>query len=75
MLYYVLAFAVGAIISGLIVYIIQEKQRQQLELQMIQQVKEAYERGRQEAVQSDDSEFGEMLHKAASAATIIGLLG
>ena len=41
----------------------------------MQLIHEAYERGRMEAVQSDDSEFGGLLNNAASIATIISMLG
>lgn len=75
MFYYILAFVLGAIISGLIVYILKEQQLKQLEIEAMQAVQAAYDRGRADAQQAEEPGLGEILNGVGSVATIIGLLG
>ena len=75
MLYYILAFVLGAIISGLIVYILKEQQLKELEIEAMQAVQAAYDRGLADAQQAEEPGFGEILNGVGSVATIIGLLG
>ena len=72
MLYYVLASLSARSLRSHCCY--PRTKRQQLELEAMQLIHEAYERGRM-VQQSDDSEFGGLLNNAASIATIISLLG